>query len=131
MNRQVTVNPEKAKLRRVPITKETLVLKFMRSMAGLSLKSAGQKLSISGYAINHMETGKMKVPKHRIPEMVAAYGFTMDHFEQLVDTQGVPIDKRTECVRLVKNLEKSKLETVFVFLSNLSGESIFNTQNQS
>lgn len=108
------------KSRTVLITNEVRVLKYMRIEAGLSLRKASQRLSITDCAISHIENGKMHLPLHRIEEMVSAYGYSMSDFFVLSRSKKVPENKRTECLQQLKTIPNAKLQEVFNYLKSIS-----------
>ena len=107
------------KIRRVPITNEVRVLKYMRIQAGLSLRGASKVLNISDGAISHIENGKMALPWDRIEPMVLAYGFCMNDFLKLSRSKNLPNDRRQECSSVLKGIPTHRLEDVFNFLKSI------------
>ena len=67
------------------ITKEAMVLRYMRHSRNLSLNQAGELVGISGSAIAHIEQGRMDVSKARIETMLHAYRYTQDEYLEFFD----------------------------------------------
>lgn len=65
------------------ITSTQRVLKRLRQEQGLTLKQAGEKLSISLQAIDAIEQGRVYLTDERIEEIVKAYGLTMMDFKRM------------------------------------------------
>jgi transcriptional regulator with XRE-family HTH domain len=100
------------------ITKEAIVLRYLRLSKKLSLNKAGRLIGITGSAIAHIEGGRMDVSRARIDTMVTAYGYTMDQYLEFFDSDALPVNLRDECVGIVRQLDDVKLQAVHAVLVN-------------
>jgi len=101
------------------ITKEAMVLRYMRQNRNLSLNQAGQLVGISGSAISHIEQGRMDVSRARIQTLLQAYRFTDEEFLEFFDGRPVPMSLRDECIGILKTLDEARLQAVHSVLINL------------
>ena len=101
------------------ITKEAMVLRYMRQSRNLSLNQAGQLVGISGSAISHIEQGRMDVSRARIQTLLQAYRFTKEEYLEFFDGRPVPVSLRDECIGLLKQLHELKLQAVHTVLVSL------------
>jgi len=105
--------------RKYEITKEVRVLRYLRLKSGISIVDAGRRIGISSYAINHIERGRMKLPRRRLDQIIRSYGYTKQDFDALMKANEVPICKREECVFWVKNAPPEKLEIIYPVLQGI------------
>lgn len=103
------------------ITKANKALRHMRQVRGLSMYQAGRLCNITASAIAHIEHGRMDLPATRIEAVVTAYGFTMEEFHVLVQGDEVPLNKRDECVSIIRKLDDGKVAAVYGLLANFAG----------
>lgn len=104
------------------ITKEAIILRYMRLSKNLSLNQAAKLLGITGSAIAHMEHGRMDLSRLRIQTMILAYGYTTDEYLEFFDGRAVPINLRDECIQIVRQLDQVKLQAVYAVLVNFMPE---------
>ncbi|OFZ81368.1 MAG: hypothetical protein A2603_08390 [Bdellovibrionales bacterium RIFOXYD1_FULL_55_31] len=101
------------------ITKEAMVLRYMRQSRNISLNQAGHLVGISGSAISHIEQGRMDVSRARIQTLLQAYRFTQEEYLEFFGGRPVPLSMRDECLGILKQLDDSKLQAVHSVLVNL------------
>ena len=104
------------------ITREAVVLRWMRRSRRVSMRGAGVLIGVTGSAISHYEQGRMDLPKARIPELIAGYGYTPAEFEEFVMGKTLPVlNIRDECEQIIARVDGAKLKTLHaVLLSFLS-----------
>lgn len=102
------------------VTTANKALRYMRQQRRLSMNQAGRLCSITGSAISHLEHGRMDLPTARIEAMVRVYGFTMDDFNALVRGDEVPLNKRDECLAIIRHLDEGKVSAVYGLLVNFA-----------
>lgn len=102
------------------ITKVSKALRHLRHMSRQSLNEAGRHCNITGSAIAHIEHGRMDIPAARVEILVKAYGSTMEQFNSLLGAEEVPVNKRDECLAIVKRLDDSKVAAVYGLLVNFA-----------
>ena len=100
------------------ITKEAIVVRYMRQARKLSLNAAGRLVGITGSAIAHIEQGRMDISRARLQTLLKAYRFTSDEYLEFFDGRPVPISLREECIGILKELDDSRLQTVHSVLIN-------------
>jgi transcriptional regulator with XRE-family HTH domain len=101
------------------ITKEALVLRHMRISKKISLNQAGRLVGISGSAITHMEQGRMDLSRLRIQTLVQAYGYTLDDYLELLERKELPLNRRDECLSIIRQLDETKLLAVHAVLMTM------------
>lgn len=101
------------------ITKEAMVLRYMRQQRKLSLNDAGKLVGISGSAIAHIEHGRMDVSRARIQSLLEAYRFSKDEYLEFFDGRPIPISVRDQCIAIVKQLDEGQLQAVHAMLVNM------------
>ncbi len=112
--------PKRSQIKR--ITREAVVLRAMRRLRHISMRRAGVTIGVTSSAISHYEQGRMDLPKARVPELVASYGFTVPEFDEFVSGKALPVvDVRDECEQIVARIDAAKLKALHaVLLSFLS-----------
>lgn len=100
------------------ITKEAIILRYMRQQKGISLNQAGAKVGITSSAIAHIEHGRIDLSRKRIETLIAAYGYSMDDYLDFLDRETLPINIRDECIGIIQRLDESKLAAVHAVLVN-------------
>lgn len=101
------------------ITKESIVLRYMRISKGLSMSKAGRLFHLTGSTISHIEHGRMDISPPRVQQMVGTYGFTMDEFKEYVSgSKKVPLNLRDECLAIVRKLDNAKLQVLYSVVVN-------------
>lgn len=100
------------------ITKEAMVVRYMRQVRKYSLNEAGRRLGISGSAIAHIEQGRMDISRARLNTMLDAYGFSKDQYLEFFDGREIPISLRDECFSILKQLDDVRLKAVHAVLVN-------------
>ena len=102
------------------ITKEALVLKYMRESRKLSMRKAALRLKISEPQINHAENGRKDLSPEFILKMCAGYGYSYTDFLDFVSNKKeVPEALLSECITIIKRLKFEKLKTVKTILESL------------
>jgi transcriptional regulator with XRE-family HTH domain len=101
------------------ITKQAIVLRYMRHSRNLSLNQAGKKLNISGSAIAHMEQGRMDISRKRIETMIESYGYTPNEYLEFFDGKNVPINYRDECIMILRRCDEEKIQVLYSIITNL------------
>jgi len=102
------------------ITKEAMVLRYMRQSRNISLNQAGHLVGISGSAISHIEQGRMDISRARITTLLQAYRFTAEEYLEFFDGRPIPVSLRDECIAILKGLDDAKLQAVHSLLVNLA-----------
>lgn len=103
------------------ITREAQVLRYLRLSKSISTNKAAALVTISSSAIAHIEQGRMGVSIARSRTLVEAYGYTWAEFMEFVDGKTLPINYLDECVRLLAEIDKEKLQTIHQVLLSFGG----------
>jgi len=113
---------EKKKKRRCNqkvMTKEALVLKFMRESRHLSMRRAGALLNLSDSTISHLENGRADLHPKITMKLLEAYGYSYDQFLNMINGKNeLPQSIRRECIEILKRLDEEKLKTVKTILQS-------------
>ena len=68
-------------------------------------------------AISHYEQGRMNLPKARVPELLAAYRYTVAEFDEFVLGRPLPVlSLRDECEQIIQRMSDSKLKQLHAVL---------------
>jgi transcriptional regulator with XRE-family HTH domain len=104
------------------ITRETVVLRWMRKSRQISMKRAGEEIGITSSTVSHIEQGRMALPKDRVPQLLALYGYAPAEYEEYVMGKPLPVlNVRDECEQIIARIESQKLKALHaVLLSFLS-----------
>lgn len=104
------------------ITREAVVLRWMRRSRHISMLRAGLAIGVTSSAISHYEQGRMDLPKARIPELLQLYGYTPVEYDEFVMGKALPVlNVRDECEQMIARIHESKLKPLHaVLLSFLS-----------
>ncbi len=99
------------------MTREAVVLRVLRRFKRITMSQAGAMIGVSSSAISHCEQVRMNLPRARIPELLAGYGYTTAEFDELVAGRPLPvIDLRDECEQIVNQIDASKLKALHAVL---------------
>ena len=91
---------------------EHKILRHMRSAADLTMRKAATLVGISHAAISQFENGHMALPRHRIEQMVKAYGYTMEEYLKLLGSKEVAVNFKDECMDLIRKMDAEKVKAV-------------------
>lgn len=97
-------------------TLEAKVLRHLRMSRRLSFRQASKILNISVATVAHIEHGRMNLSKQRLSKMLTAYGYTMEEFIEFMNGRVIPINHRDECIRMLDEIDESKLKAVYSVL---------------
>ena len=101
------------------MTKEALILKYMRESRKLSVRKAAKVVGISDAKINHAENGRRDLTPDFILTVVTAYGYTyQDFLEFVTEKKEAPEHTLSECIEILRRLEVQKLRTVKTILQS-------------
>jgi transcriptional regulator with XRE-family HTH domain len=101
------------------MTKEATTLKFMRESQSLSMRKAAKLIGVSEATINHSENGRRDLSPDFILSVVTSYGYCYQNFiEFLEGKKEVPEHLLSECIAIIKRLDKSKLRSVKAILES-------------
>lgn len=101
------------------MTKEALVLKYMRESRHLSMRKAGKLIGMSDATISHAENGRMDLSPDFILKVVIAYGYSYQDFLNFLEgKKEVPEHLRSECIEIIKRLSMEKLRSVKAILQS-------------
>ncbi len=101
------------------ITKEALILRYMRESRHLSMRKAAKVIGISEAKINHSENGRRDLKPDYILKVVVALGYSyQDFLDFLNDKKDVPEHTLSECIEILKRLTPDKLKTVRTILES-------------
>ena len=99
------------------ITREAIVLRWMRRSRRMSMRAAGALIGVTGSAVSHYEQGRMDLPKARVPQLIAGYHYTPAEYDEYVLGKTLPcLDLRDECEQIVQRMEAAKLKTLHAVL---------------
>jgi len=99
------------------ITREALVLRWMRRSRHISMRKAGLLIGVTSSAISHYEQGRMDLPKARVPELLQGYGYTPAEYEEFVMGKGLPVlSLRDDCEQIIARVNGEKLKTLHAVL---------------
>lgn len=101
------------------ITKEALILKYMRESRKLSMRKAAIKLGTSEPQINHAENGRKDLTPEFIMQLCVGYGYSYKEFLDFVSNKKeVPEALLSECIGMLRRLKPDKLRTIKTILDS-------------
>ncbi len=101
------------------MTKESLILKYLRESRHISMRKAGRIVGVSDSMISHAENGRMDLAPDFIMKVVTSYGYTYKEFlDFLNDKKDAPEHTLSECIEILKRLNPDKLRTVKTILES-------------
>ena len=104
---------------RIVMTKEAMLLRWLRDERGLSMGAAGALIGRSDSYIAHIETGRLDVPKgEKLRLLLQAYGMRPTAFyERLRGFDGS--DPRAELTEIVKRMREKEIATLLAVAKGL------------
>ncbi len=92
----------------------------MRLSKKITQVFAAEAAGCSKAAIGHYETGRMDIPNDRLRRLLAAYGESMEAFEEYVRGKAIPmLDLKDECFGLLDRIvSEDKLRAVHTILQS-------------
>ncbi len=98
---------------------EAKVLKFFRGQRKLSMRQAASLSGLSCTRINHLENGRADLTPKLILTLLRVYNFSYEQFMEYVSGKKyLPVDYYSECISILKRLDKEKLKTVKAILES-------------
>ncbi len=95
------------------ITKEAEVLKYLRESRKLSVRKVSNLIDRSDTWVSHIENGRIDLDPKKILKLINIYGYCNNEFMNLVASKKpLPENIYSECIEMLKRLDKSKLKTV-------------------
>lgn len=99
------------------LTKEGLVLKYMRESRQISMRKAAKIVGVSEAKINHSENGRMDIKPDFVQLVVTAYDYSyQDFLDFLTGKKQTPEHLLSECIELLKRVKPEKLRSVKTIL---------------
>ncbi|MBG59178.1 MAG: hypothetical protein CMJ16_01845 [Peredibacter sp.] len=119
---EVFVKTKKKKARRSDhkiMTKEASVLKHLRESRKLSVRKAAKVIGLSDAKLNHAENGRCDLDPKLVLKILNGLGYSYEEFMSLVNgNRPLPANIYSECVEILKRLDKEKLKTVKAILES-------------
>ena len=101
------------------MTREALIIKYLRESKKLSMRRAAKIIGVSDSQISHAENGRMDLKPDFIMKVVTNYGYTYQYFlDVLNNKKEAPEHTLSECIEILKRLDKEKLRTVKAILES-------------
>lgn len=101
------------------VTKEALILKYMRESRHLSMRKAAKIIGVSEAQINHSENGRMDLKPDYILKVISGLGYSYQDFLNFLNgKREAPEHVLSECIEILKRLSEKKLKTVRTILES-------------
>ncbi len=101
------------------MSKEALVLRYLRESRKLSMRRASKLIGVSEAQINHAENGRMDLRPDFILKLVSSYGYAyQDFLAYVMNKKEAPEHSLSECIEILKRLTPDKLKTVKTILQS-------------
>ena len=101
------------------MSKEALILRYMRESRHLSMRQAARLIKISEAQINHAENGRKDLRPDFILKLIQFYGYTYkDFLDFLQDKKEAPEHTLSECIEILKRLAPDKLRSIKTILQS-------------
>jgi transcriptional regulator with XRE-family HTH domain len=80
----------------------------MRESARVTMRTAGGLIGISHVAISQFENGKLKLPGYRIEQLIHAYGFSKEEFQEILGKRPA-LNLTDDCHAMIDRLSEEQL----------------------
>ncbi len=101
------------------LTKDALVLKYMRESRKLSMRRAAALIGVSEPQINHAENGRKDLTPDFTLKLVTGYGYSyQDFLDYVTSKKEAPESVLAECISILKRLHPEKIKTVKAILDS-------------
>lgn len=101
------------------ITRECKVLKEMRLLKNINQYEASKLCGIGINSIGFIENGRVALTDKKILQIVGAYGFTMEYFNQLLKVSPLRHEMVEECQKIVERMDENKLRIILPMLQSM------------
>lgn len=101
------------------ITRECKVLKEMRLLKNINQYEASKICGIGINSIGFIENGRVALTDKKILQIVGAYGFTMEYFNQLLKVAPLRHEIIEECQKLIERMDENKLRIIMPMLQSM------------
>ncbi|MEA9358495.1 helix-turn-helix transcriptional regulator [Bacteriovorax sp. PP10] len=103
--------------RKIELSKEAIALKKMREFRSKSVRDVGDLLKISFTTVSHMENGRAVIHEGYLEKFLAVLEFSLEDFNCFVQGKFKDEGLRLKCLRLVEEIEPSKLEKLYAIIN--------------
>ena len=94
------------------------VLKRLRENARLTTRQAASIVGVTHTTISHFENGKRAIEGFRVEQMVRAYGYTIEQFNQIVGNKTV-LSFKDDCMNMLGFMDDEQLEALRAVMSQI------------
>lgn len=101
------------------ITRECKVLKEMRLLKNINQYEASKLCGIGINSIGFIENGRVALTDKKILQIVSAYGFNMEYFNQLLKVAPLRHEIIEECQKLIERMDENKLRVIMPMLQSM------------
>lgn len=105
------------------ITKDVKTLKVLRKLKGLTQAEANRLCGYCRTSINHIENGRVELPRARIAHIVKSYGYTMEDFAYHKNSDQFVTDIQEDCIKIIQALDETKIKAVYPLLKTFDTKS--------
>jgi transcriptional regulator with XRE-family HTH domain len=100
-------------------TPESKTLKKIRLKREISLQKLADKMGVSKSLVHQAESGRADISNEYLKKVLGALDYTFFDFELLAGKRRKEkgSDFREKCLLIIQGLEESKLESLFILLS--------------
>ncbi len=101
------------------ITRECKVLKEMRLLKNINQYEASKLCGLGINTIGFIENGRVALTDKKIIQIIGAYGFTMEYFNQLLKVAPLRHEIIEECQKLIERMDENKLRIIMPMLQSM------------
>ena len=101
------------------ITRECKVLKEMRLLKNINQYEASKLCGLGINTIGFIENGRVALTDKKILQIISAYGFTMEYFNQLLKVVPLRHEIIEECQKLIERMDENKLRIIMPMLQSM------------
>lgn len=94
------------------------VLKRLRENARLTTRQAASIVGVTHTTISHFENGKRAIEGFRVEQMVRAYGYTIEQFNQIVGNKTV-LSFKDDCINMLGFMDDEQLTAMRAVMSQI------------
>lgn len=97
----------------------------MRLLKNINQYEASRLCGLGINTIGFIENGRVALTDKKILQIIGAYGFTMEYFNQLLKVAPLRHEIIEECQKLIEKMDKNKLRIIMPMLQSIkSGNSL-------
>ena len=91
----------------------------MRLLKNINQYEASKLCGIGINSIGFIENGRVALTDKKILQIIGAYGFTMEYFNQLLKVSPLRHEIVEECQKIIEKMDENKLRIIMPMLQSM------------